>query len=87
MIINRSRERAPNFRPADRVIVGLCAGFVRPTRLIRSAIVLKPSTILGFHRALVKRKYRLLFTPKRLGKPGPKGLSPELIAAIVELKG
>jgi putative transposase len=29
---------------------------------------------------------RLLFTPKRRGKPGPKGPSPELIAAIVEMK-
>ena len=57
-----------------------------PTRLIRSAIVLRPSTILGFHRALVKRKYRMLFTPKRRGKPGPKGPAPELIAAIVEMK-
>jgi transposase InsO family protein len=34
----------------------------------------------------VKRKYRQLFTPKRRGKPGPKGPSPELIAAIVETK-
>lgn len=86
LILNRSRERAPNLRPMDRIIAGLCAGFMRPTRLARSAIVLKPSTILSFHRALVKRKYRLLFTPKRRGKPGPKGPSPELIAAIVEMK-
>ena len=41
---------------------------MRPTRLLRSAIVLKPSTILRFHRELVKRKYRLLFTPKTRGK-------------------
>jgi hypothetical protein len=34
----------------------------------------------------VKRKYRQLFTPKRRGKPGPKGPSPELNAAIVETK-
>jgi transposase InsO family protein len=35
----------------------------------------------------VKRKYRLLFTPKRQRKkPGPKGPSRELIAAIVEMK-
>ena len=34
----------------------------------------------------MKRKYRLLFTPKRRGKPGPKGPSPELIAVIVEMK-
>jgi len=86
LILNRSRARAPNLRPMDRVIAGLCAGFMRPTRLTRSAIVLKASTIMGFHRALVKRKYRLLFTPKRRGKPGPKGPSPELIAAIVEMK-
>lgn len=86
LVLNRSRERTPNLRPMDRVIAGLCAGFMRPTRLTRSAIVLKPATILAFHRALVKRKYRLLFTPKQRGRPGPKGFSPELIAAIVEMK-
>jgi hypothetical protein len=60
--------------------------FMRPARLLRSAIILKPATILSFHRALVKRKYRDLFTPKNHGKPGPKGPSRELIAAIVETK-
>lgn len=59
---------------------------IRPNRLVRSAIVLRPSTILSFHRALVRRKYRLLFTPKRRRKPGPKGPSPELIAAICQMK-
>ncbi len=86
LILNRSRARAPDLRPSDRVIVGLCALLMRPTRLLRSAIVLKPSTILSFHRALVKRKYRLLFTPKTRGKPGPIGPSPELVSAIVEMK-
>jgi putative transposase len=87
LILNRSRERAPNLRPLDRVIAGLCASLMRPTRLLRSAIALKPSTIMAFHSALVKRKYQLLFTPKRCGKrPGPTGPTPELIAAIVELK-
>ena len=64
LILNRSRARAPDLRPTDRLIAGLCATFMRPTRLLRSAIVLRPSTILSFHRALVKRKYRLIFTPK-----------------------
>jgi len=86
LILNRSRARAPVLRPTDRIIVGLCAILMRPTRLLRSAIVLKPSTVLSFHRALVKRKYRLLFTPKNRGKPGPIGPSPELISAIVEMK-
>ena len=86
LILNRSRTRAPGLRPTDRVIVGLCAILMRPSRLLRSAIVLKPSTILSFHRALVKRKYRLLFTPKTRGKPGPIGPSPELVSAIIEMK-
>jgi len=41
---------------------------------------------LKFHNLLKKRKYRLLYSSGREGKPGPKGPSPELIQAIVELK-
>jgi hypothetical protein len=70
----------------DRIIAGLCAVFMRPGRLIRSAIVIKPSTILAFHKALVKHKYHLLFSAKYRGRPGPKGPSAELIAAIVAMK-
>ena len=84
--LNRGRERAPNLRPMDRVIVGLCVFFVRPGRLVRSAVVFRPSTLLSFHRALVKRKYRLLFSAKKRSRPGPKGPSPDIIAAIVEMK-
>jgi len=86
LIINRARVRAPALRPTDRVIAGLCAMLIHPTRLLRSAIILKPATILSFHRTLVKHKYRLLFTPKTRGKPGPIGPSPKLISAIVEMK-
>ena len=86
LILNRSRTRAPNLRPIDRVIGGLCTGLMRPSRLLRSAIALEPATIRAFHRALVKRKYRLLFTPRQHRKPGPKGPARELITAIVEMK-
>ena len=34
----------------------------------------------------MNRKYRLLFTPKTRGEPGPIGPSPELISAIIEMK-
>src|SRR5438445_8733826 len=50
VILNRSRKRSPNLRPSDRVVAGLCALFMRPGRLIRSAIVLKPSTVLRLPR-------------------------------------
>ena len=86
LILNRSRRRAPNLRASDRLIAGLCALLVLPRRLVRSAVVVKPSTLLNFHRALVHRKYRLLFSPKHRAKPGPKGPSPDLIRAVIEMK-
>jgi putative transposase len=46
----------------------------------------KPSTLLGLHKALCKRKYRMLFFQNRLRKPGPKGPSTELIRAVVAMK-
>jgi transposase InsO family protein len=86
LVLNRSRRRAPTLRPMDRIVAGLCATGISPLRLARCAVVLKPSTIIGFHQKLVKRKYRLLFAPKRGRRSGPKGPSPELIAAIVGMK-
>jgi hypothetical protein len=67
-------------------IAGWRALFLRPSRLIRSATVLKPSTLLHLHHVLIQRKYRLLFSPKGRRKPGPKGPSQELMAAIVATK-
>jgi hypothetical protein len=86
LIVNRSRQRSPNLSAWDRILTGLMALLVRPTRLLRSAIVLKPSTLLALHKAMSKRKYRMLFSLKRRRKPGPKGPSVELIHAVVEMK-
>ena len=86
LILNRGRKRAPNLRATDRIIAGLCALFMRPARVVRSAIVLKPSTLLHFHSVLSKRKYRMLFSRRRRRRPGPKGPSKELIDAVVEMK-
>jgi hypothetical protein len=49
-------------------------------------VIIRPSTLLRFHRLLKQRKYQLLYSASRRGKPGPKGPSHELIQAIVELK-
>jgi putative transposase len=86
LVLNRSRRRAPNLGALDRLIAGWCALLVLPRRLIRCAIVVKPSTLLSFHRALVHRKYRLLFSPKSRTKPGPKGPDQDLIKAVIEMK-
>src|ERR1700686_4057387 len=86
LILNRGRKRAPNLRVADRFIAGVCTLFICRARLLRSAMVLRPSTLLHLHRVLIKRKYRLLFSPTRRRRPGPKGPAKELIDAVVEMK-
>src|SRR5689334_19146549 len=86
LILNRSRHRSPNLRSLDRVIAGLCACLIRPSRLTRSAVVFKPSTLLTPHRALIQRKYRRLFSSNRSEKPGPKGPTPDVIAPVLDMK-
>jgi len=54
LILNRSRKRSPNLSASDRIFAGWLALWVRPTRLLRSAIALKPSTLLGLHNPLYR---------------------------------
>ena len=86
LIVNRSRQRSPNLPSSDRILAGLLALLVCPTRLLRSAILLKPSTLLALHKTMSKQKYRMLFSPNRRRTPGPKGPSAELVRAVVEMK-
>ena len=86
LILNRTRKRAPNLRLTDRIVAGVCALLIRPTRLVRAAIVLKPATLFRLHRALKTRKYRLLFSPTVRKKPGPRGPSRDVVAAVVDMK-
>ena len=65
LILDRGRERAPNLRTTDRIAAGLFTLLMSPARILRSTIVLKPSTLLHLHSLLRKRKYRLLFSPQR----------------------
>src|SRR5947208_16418006 len=85
LILNRGRKRAPNLRVADRIVAGLCTLFMRPARVLRSAILLKPSTLLHLHSVLRKRKYRRLFSPRHWRRPGPKGPHKDLIEAVVTM--
>jgi putative transposase len=86
LILNRSRKRAPHLTPWDRLLLGFGSLFVHPERIQRIAVALKPSTFPRFHQALTKLKYHLLYASGCRRRPGPKGPSRELIAAIVEMK-
>ena len=87
IVLRRARQRAPNLRVGDRLLCGFGSLFLSPGRIRKVAIGVRPATLLAFHRALVRRKYRRLFSSSpRPRKPGPKGPSEALIQAIVELK-
>jgi putative transposase len=87
IMLRRSRRRAPNLSPVERLLAGACSILLYPRRLARAAVIFRPSTLLGIHRALVRRKYRNLFRSHLCRrKPGPPGPSPELVHVIVETK-
>ncbi|MCB1699019.1 MAG: hypothetical protein KDI34_22590, partial [Halioglobus sp.] len=58
IIHSRSRQRAPNLSTGDRALLGIWSLFLNPKRIVRAAIIIKPSTLLSFHNALKNRKYR-----------------------------
>jgi hypothetical protein len=73
LIINRTRQRAPNLSVLDRFLLGFWSLFLNPRHILRAAVIIRPSTLLKFHNLLKQRKYRLLYSSagsKR--KPGPK---------------
>ena len=86
IIHSRARQRSPNLTTQDRTILGLLSLFLKPRRIARAAIIIRPSTLLRFHNALVKRKYQQLYPPRGGLKPGPLGPSKEVISAIVGMK-
>jgi putative transposase len=75
LIVKRSRRRSPNLTRSDRFILGFCTLLVSLGRLGKMAVILKSSTFLRLHRALVKRKYRLLYSSGPCRRPGPEGPS------------
>jgi putative transposase len=86
LVLTRSRKRAPNLSSIDRLFLGLWSTFLDPRRIKRVAFLVQPSTLLKFHQAMVKRKYRLLYSSRNRRTPGPKGPSRQLIELVLEMK-
>jgi transposase InsO family protein len=88
IVLNRNKTARGRLTSLHRLIFGFLTGLISKKRLGKVCVVLSPATVMKFHRALVKRKYRRLFSNKsqRRRKPGPKGPSTEMIKAIVDIK-
>jgi putative transposase len=86
LVLNRGRKRVPTLSPWDRLLLALASLWVAPSRIRKLAVILKPSTLLTFHKLLVSKRYQRLFTSTRKARPGPKGPNDEIVAAILEIK-
>ena len=73
IVLGRSRNKAQNLKTSDRFILGGLSLFIAAHRRRIAAVVIKPSTPLRFHRALVDRKYSHLFSNKGKRRLSPKG--------------
>src|SRR5712691_10324897 len=62
IVLRRARQRAPNLTLSDRLLCGFWSLFLNPGRIRTVAIAIRPSALLTFHQALVRRKYRRLFS-------------------------
>ena len=86
IMMNRGKGRAPKLTSFDRFFFGFIAFFIDKKRLQRIAVIIKPATILKFHKALVQRKYRGLYSNKTNKKSGRKPQNQALIDLIIEMR-
>jgi putative transposase len=86
IVMNRGRSRSPKLTTSDRFLFGLLAFFIDEKRLQKVVVIIRPSTILSFHGALVRRKYSRLYSNKTKKKPGRKGQDQALIDLVIEMK-
>ena len=96
VVLVDGRDRIDRFNPAAEALFPHLAWGRRWTEVVNETVLGEAGhgdwllndgqRVNVTHKPLVDRKYRLLFSSKgNRGKPGPKGPSPELIAAIVVL--
>ena len=86
LIARRAIGKTLRLSTFDRFLCGFLTLFMRPARIRKAAVVLKPATLTKFRRALLSRNYHRLFSSRKNAKPGPKGPSDDLVRVIVELK-
>ena len=71
LVLRRGRRRAPHLTLSDRLLCGFGALLLSAGRIRKVAIALRPSTLLAFHQALVRGKYRRLFSSTPCRTPDP----------------
>ena len=86
IVASRRHKKSPPMHTIDHIILGLNSFFIPVKRLQRLAIIVKPATILKFHRALVRRKHHVLFGSESGKKLGRKGFDRDMVNLVVKIK-
>ena len=81
IVMKRSQRRA-KLSSFDRVVFGLLSLIINPARFSKVAVIIRPSTLLRFHQALVKKKYQQLFSSCQHSKPGCTRIAQEINKAF-----
>ena len=77
IVLRRARRRAPHLTLSDRLLCGFGSLFLDPGRIRTLVIALCPSTLLAFHQALVRGKYRRLCSSRTVGTSSNAQLLPD----------
>jgi len=85
VVTSRKLNKCPPLNTSDRIIFSAFSLFIDVKRIPKTAIIISKETLLKFHRALIKRKYSILFGQKSK-EPGRKRISTSLRNFIVETK-
>src|SRR6266516_671597 len=80
-VLQRTTGR-PKFTPLDRVLLA-AASRVLPRRRWASVFLVRPQTLLRWHRELVRRKW----TYRTTRHPGRPPIDAEVVALIVRMAG
>ena len=87
LVINYKTDvRCPALTPDDRIILGFLIHFIPKERLHELAIILSPTTLLKYNRALFNKDSGVLRSSKNNQKPGPKGPTTEVIDLVLVMK-
>ena len=86
IVLNRGKRRPPKLTTSDRFLFGILAIFIGGSRLKKIAVIIKPTTLLAFHKSLVNGKYSRLYSNKTKRISGRKPQEKSLIYLVIEMK-
>lgn len=87
LAVRRKYKKSPPLGSINRVLLGGAAFLMdSKRRLNRASIIFSPQTIIAFHKLLVQKKYRKLFSPLHRKRTGPKGFEADIVTLVVRIK-